>query len=144
MNNFRNLFHLSLLQNATCVFLVLLLLLSGCKKRDTEPREAFTIRGHVSDKITRQPVAGATVRILAEEKSRFRFFGTPEEGAAGSATTDAAGNFAVIPYEFSFTHTFDITAVKNGVVSEAVTIYKEDVLATGAAEVQADTLLLQQ
>ena len=79
--------------------------------------------------------------IDAEEEYRNSFFGT-SHADAGSTTTDASGNFAIIPYAFDYTYNFDITASKSGPGRDGTTLYKADIIASGASDVYTDTLFL--
>ncbi len=122
--------------------LVLLCILPSCYKRHTEPREPFTLTGHVTDCRTGLPIEGATVSVEASARPTMGFFGT-STGEGGSALTDAKGHFSIIPYEYSFTERFYLRTSKEGYTSDEITAYKESILASGAKNYQVDSLCIR-
>ncbi len=125
------------------MLLGLLCTASACYERHTEPREPFTLSGHVSDCTTGRPIEGAAIYIEASEKPSMGFFGiTKSDG--GNGVTDANGDFAIIPYAYSWTYEYNITAIKEGFNSDGVTAYKEDIQASGARVFSVDSLCLNQ
>ena len=87
-------------------------------------------------------MAGASVSLVAKEAYHNTLLFGPAEADAGSATTDTAGTFAVIPYSYSFTATFEINARKDSRAA-GVVLEKAAILASGANDVYADTLFLR-
>lgn|GEM_PF-2563470 len=123
----------------------LILLLAGCYQRDMEPREDYTLCGYVYDCTTNTPVAGAGIYVAARSVpsgSGMGFWG-PTVAEGGKTTTDQNGYWEVLPYKYSFTDAYEITAQKDSVLFGTATLLITHILIFKSGDkITVDTICL--
>ncbi|MEO6831340.1 MAG: carboxypeptidase-like regulatory domain-containing protein [Chitinophagaceae bacterium] len=125
------------------IFLVLgliALLLSGCYSRRMQEREPFSLKGHVSDCQTGAPIEGVSISLLAENDSRG-LSGSSKNGA-GTCSTNANGDFEIIPVHYSNTYDFVISASKDGFQDNGIYLLMDDIHLTANRSFTVDSMCL--
>ncbi len=126
------------------LLLPVLCLLCGCYTRNTEPREPYTLRGYVSDCSTGKPLAGVTINLVASSRPAGMGFFGPTQSDAGTTVTDDNGNYAIIPFAYSFTEVYYVDVSKEGYQQNRVSVDKEDIPNAGGNTYKVDSLCITQ
>lgn len=90
------------------IFFLLITSIFGCKKRHEPLHGTLEISGKITDIISNQPIAGATVELTG---IRTRF-GHPEYDGVATDTTDALGNYS-FSYNADGEYEFQVYARKS-------------------------------